>query len=190
MQFALKGILNAFKLALPNLPDTQLHFIGTDYAAGKHAREWVMPIARNLGIEQKVSETPHRVGYFEALCCLLDADALIVPGSDDATYTASKIYPYIAAQKPLLTVFHQQSSVNDVMATTKAGTAVSFTEDQSVAQVADEIWNKWYVPKQYLIPPSTNWEKLEPFTAKSMTAKLVNIFEQVVAEANPSRKGE
>jgi hypothetical protein len=42
---------------------------------------------------------------------LLDSHALLVLGSESAHYTASKIFPYILANRPLLAVFHEESSV-------------------------------------------------------------------------------
>ena len=57
-------------------------------------------------------------------------------GSDDPGYTASKIYPYILAEKPLLAIFHEESSVVRILQETNAGTVVTFKTGESVEEVA------------------------------------------------------
>ncbi len=99
--------LNYVISAKPALRDKlRVHFIGTAYAPQGRGEKTVEPLAVKAGLSDIVSEVTDRIPYFEALQCLLDAEALFVPGSDDPGYTASKIYPYILAQKPLLAVFH------------------------------------------------------------------------------------
>ncbi len=71
----------------------------------------VEPLAANYGLERIVVEHTDRIPYSETLRCLLDANALFAPGSDDTGYTASKIYPYLLMGKPMLSVFHRMSSV-------------------------------------------------------------------------------
>src|SRR2546428_7188667 len=88
----------------------KIPFIGTDYARAGRGRKTIEPLAANYGVADLVEETTDRVPFLTALQCLLDAEALVVPGSDDPGYTASKIYPYILARKPLLAIFHEQSS--------------------------------------------------------------------------------
>jgi hypothetical protein len=154
-----------------------LHFIGTDYAPGDLARKTVEPIAIECGVGDIVREHPHRIPYFEALQCLLDADALIVPGSDDPGYTASKIYPYILAQKPLLAIFHEMSSVVSVLEATKAGTVVTFKTGEEIDQVSKAISANWL---RNLLPvtPKTDWEAFIPYTARKMTHRQCAIFDR------------
>src|SRR5439155_20341789 len=87
MEFALQIIFRALKLGRATSPEVfgriKLHFIGTDYASGERARKTVAPVAHEIGVSDQIEETPERVGYFEALQLLLDAEFLIVPGSDD-----------------------------------------------------------------------------------------------------------
>ena len=144
-----------------------------------------------------MTETTDRLPYFEALQCLLDADALIVPGSDDPGYTASKIYPYILARKPLLAIFHEQSSVVDVLRKTKAGTVIPFRSGETPEAISARIlafnWLR-FLPlppvgrgtkgegfgSAISSPPFTDWLAFEPYTARSMTQKLCAIFDEVV----------
>jgi len=178
----------AFFLALrrhcerhPKLRDRlRVHFIGTDYAPAGQGRKTFEPLARECGIGDIVTEQPARLPYFEALRCLSDAHALFVPGSNDPGYTASKLYPYILARKPLLAVFHEASSVVEVLRRTGAGKVVTFGSGGDVKKVADEIYQQWFAGAPLSAPP-TDWTAFEPYTAKAMTRRLCEVFDQVLA---------
>ncbi|HEX8490310.1 MAG TPA: glycosyltransferase, partial [Chthoniobacterales bacterium] len=97
-------IMEALARGVARFPDVfskvRLHFVGTSYAMPHDATPSVLPIAEKYGVTPFVDETVPRVPYFHALRLVEDADFLIVPGSEDPQYTASKIYPYILARKP------------------------------------------------------------------------------------------
>lgn len=180
MAFALRCLFQALKRSRQQEPqkfsNLMLHFIGTDYAP-TNVHKTVEPIAIECGIGDMVREHPHRIPYFEALQCLRDADALIVPGSDDPNYTASKIYPYILARKPLLAIFHEMSSVVSVLRATHAGTVVTFKTGQESAEVSEAISESWLRNLPPAIP-TTDWEAFVPYTAREMTRRQCAIFEQ------------
>ncbi|PON15177.1 hypothetical protein C2W62_25210 [Candidatus Entotheonella serta] len=87
----------------------RLHFVGTDYAAGTRAMKTIEPIALHMQLGDYIREYPQRLPYFDTLNLLRQANFLLVPGSSHPQYTASKIYPYILAHKPLLALFHEES---------------------------------------------------------------------------------
>jgi hypothetical protein len=180
MAFAVRSLFQALAHARQqnagNIEQVRLHFIGTDYAPADLARKTIEPIAVAYGVADLVEEYPQRIPYFEALQCLLDADALIVPGSDDPSYTASKIYPYILARKPLLAVFHENSSVVDVLRSTGAGTVVTFKEGDQHNAIAQTIYSQW-LQQPTLPQPQTSWQHFTPYTAREMTRKICDIFE-------------
>jgi hypothetical protein len=186
MTRALRIMFVAFARGLAEQPALfsrmQLHFIGTDYAPAKRVRKTVEPLAREIGIEQHITEHPVRIPYFEALQLLLDADFLLVPGSDDPQYTASKIYPYILANKPLLAVFHEQSSVVELIAATDAGTVVSFSDhDFDDAALSNHIMQAWYSMLQPATrSPAIHWDAFRPYTAQAMTERQSALFNKVV----------
>lgn len=186
MRHSLTSILVGFRKFLELQPTAakkiQLDFIGTDYAPPGSERYWVRPIADDLGIGEFVRETPRRVPYFEALRCLVDADALVIPGSGDASYTASKIYPYITAARPLLTVFHQDSSVNDVMRRVRAGTCVTFSSADDPQQTAAVIYERWFEGRRFETPPATDWEAFSSCLAPTMTDRIVECFEAALSQ--------
>lgn len=162
----------------------KLHFIGTSYAPANRAIETVRPIAEEFGLADMVEERTQRILYFEAMKALSDSDAVLLIGSDDPGYTASKLYPCILAQKPILAVFHQQSSVVDILRQCNAGRAVTFdSSDHSLPAISSmqrEI--EWLVSLPSGYKPETNWITFEPYTAKEMTRKQCEIFDRCVAQ--------
>lgn len=187
MAFALRGFFTALQKSRISEPlkwaNLELHFIGTDYAPGDRARKTVEPVAVECEVGDMVHEHPHRVPYFEALQCLMDADALIVPGSDDPGYTASKIYPYILAKKPLLAIFHEQSSVVNLLQTTKAGAVVTFASGEPVDKVADRISAVWFTHIEKPVP-ETDWQAFAPYTAREMTRRMCACFDNCLSRSD------
>ena len=183
MAFSLEAFFTALARERAEHPDrlghVRLHFVGTSYADGDTGEPTVAPIAARCGVADLVEEQPRRIPYFQALQCLLDADVLLIPGSDDPGYTASKLYPYVLAEKPLLALFHQESTVVDIVRQSRAGVVVPFASGEDVGAVADRITHAWFDH-----PPTqveTDWEAFEPYTARAMTQKLAAAFDRAVS---------
>lgn len=186
MQFALRSLFTAFQQARSERPDrfndVKMIFVGTDYAPADKARKRVEPIAQECGVLDVVVEITGRVPYFSALKLLLESDALVIPGTDDPGYTASKIYPNILARKPLLTIFHESSSVVDVMRTTNAGVSVTFsgTGADDLDRCTAQIRSRWFDCSCDQIP-ATNWDAVTPYIAREMTRRLCSVFDSALA---------
>ncbi len=187
MAFVLGALFEALAAARRADPDrydrVRLHFVGTSYGEGERAEKTVEPVARRHGVDDLVEERPHRIPYFEALQVLLDADALIVPGSDDPGYTASKLYPYVLARRPLLAIFHEASTVVDVLRKTKAGTAVTFGSGEPIGRVAERITEQWFCGP--LPEVETDWDAFEPYLARTMVRRQADVFDQAIGAASP-----
>lgn len=175
------ALQRAFRVQILQPGSVCVHFIGTDYSPEGTARPRVMAFANELDMATSVFEHPSRIPYLQTLRCLSDADALLVFGWNDPGYTASKLYPNILAGKPLLSVLHEESSGNQVMASTKAGTAVSFKSSSSAPQVAEMIFERWLENRAFETQPSTVWENFSPFSAESMTERVASVFSNAVS---------
>lgn len=160
--------------------DVHLHFVGTRYSP--QAPKTMEPIAETYGVSDRVHEQVARVPYFQALQLLRDADMLMLLGSTDPNYTASKLYPYVLARRPLLTVFHEESSVVDITQNTEAGTVVTYNNEVDTAEVAAGVEVAWTSMLERLpYTPDTDWEAFQPYTAEAMTRRQVGIFNRVVS---------
>lgn len=187
MRYACSVICRAFQLGLKVAPDLfgrmRLHFLGTNYATGRNPKQTIRPIAAEMGLDQYFEERPERIPYLSALRALDQADFLLVPGSDDARYTASKIYPYILAKKPLLALFHRASSVVDVLRKTHSGDVVTFQAGHSIDAKAQELMLAWRITaSQVPSVPDTDWGAFKPYTAREMTRRQCELFDRIVSQ--------
>lgn len=185
MSRSLTILFRAFGLFLASQPikakRVRFHFIGTDYAPRPMAREWVMPVARAEGVEEYVSEHCYRVAYFDALSYLVHSDALVVVGSNDPTYSASKLYPYILAKRPMLIVFHESSPLTGVADQLECGLRFKFGDDEDINPVASEIAREWFENGKMNQIVEVDPIKFLPYTAEGMTRRLVDCFETALA---------
>jgi len=179
--------LQLFRQAAPSeAARLHFHFIGTGYAPPPLGQNSVTPMAESEGVANQVSEICYRVPYFEALHTLVHADALLVIGSDDASYNASKIFPYLLARRPLLAIVHEDSLMMKEVRKQNPDSCFGFGHDSSATSLdamAHRICNEWFLQQGWKRPPTGDMKLLEPHMAESMTRRLVEIFDAVVQRA-------
>lgn len=185
MNLALNAIFGALKKGLIENPalftKIRMFFVGTSYAADGKGLKTIEPIAANYGVEKQVTEITDRLPYFEALKVLKDSDILIIPGSTDTNYTASKLYPYILAQKPLIAVFNENSSVVEILGKTRAGVCATFSNDEPADKISDHVlavYNDFL--KKIPFTPDSNWDEFEPYSAREATRRQVDFFNKII----------
>lgn len=178
MAKALRGLFMALRNYAPAgwLEKLHLHFIGTSYAASGRGGKTITPIAAEFGLERLVEEETGRIPYSETLAHLRSADALIIPGSDDPAYTASKIYPYLLARRPLLAIFHRKSSVVDLLERVGGGVCVPFTSEEPMGSLADRVADCWLRNKAYERVLPLNEEAFRPCTDSEGAKQLCAFF--------------
>ena len=187
MHATVRALFDAVRQGLQASPQLfrrlRLHFVGTTYAP--HATEQVMPIARQMGMESVVTESPARVPYLDALQILLGSDAVVVIGSDAPHYTASKVFPYILSRKPLLAIFHEESTVVKIATETRAGRLVTYNNtDRPPSQGVPKIraWLDTLLSSPGELVPYTDWAAFEAYTTRAMSQRLAAAFDTVVAK--------
>jgi hypothetical protein len=156
-----------------------ISFIGTSYAPNGEGIQTIKPIADKIGLNSLVIEQTDRVGYFEAIDIIQNADLLFIPGSTDSSYTASKIYPYILANKPMIACFHENSSVVEILGKCSNTNVVKFNSESATENIINEL----YLELEYIIQNinQINWRHnemaMKQYMAPEMTRKIVEIFE-------------
>ena len=184
MEQTLRALFAAFLQGLERSPSVfekvVLHFIGTTYSTNGSDPFRVTAVARDCGVEKWTYEHPQRVPYLDSLQIMLDADALILLGSAEPHYTASKVFPYVLAKRPLLAMFHEDSSVITILREVNAGQVVSFNATQSPSDRANEIS---VCLEEMLVEnydPQVRWEAFESYTTRAMAERLATTFDAAV----------
>lgn len=181
MQPAIRNLLLAFKELLEVeyelAKKLRFTFIGTSYAAGGRGKKTFLPIAEELDLTEYVVEQPDRISFYESIKGLQSADGLIIPGSADPGYTASKLFPYILARKPLLAIFNRASSAYQIVEECKAGCVVDLSENNTVEIIQNFLLSFLKNPFQQ---PDTDWLKFERYSAEAMTERQCNVFDSVI----------
>jgi len=118
-------------------------------------------------------------------------------GSEEAHYTASKIFPYLLSGRPILAIFHQASSVLEILRRSRAGLTVAFGADDPIGGKATEIRTALDALSSAGEPaPPRDLHELSDYTAEAMTAKLAAVFDNVMrlhqnhSLPNPAKDGQ
>jgi len=152
-------------------------FIGTSYAPSGKGEPTFLPLAANLGIADHVVEITDRISFYHTLLTLKQADGLFVPGSDDPRYTASKIFPYLLAKKPLLAIFNKASSAIEILNEYRAKNAYNY-EDPDVPSLVEKFLKQ--LLDHNLAIPEYEPAALEKYDAKSMARQQCIVFDTVM----------
>lgn len=156
--------------------NARLEAFGTTYIPypGVGFQSTLSPIASEYGLGAHVTESPARLGYRDMLEKLRDADGLVVFGSDDPSYTASKLYPYLLAAKPLLVICHEQSSIVGVMRVTGGGHCITFSSSVKDASAATALSRVAELFAQRPEALALNRGAFEPYTASAQARTLAD----------------
>jgi hypothetical protein len=111
----------------------RFNFVGTSNQPGGFGDYRIRPLAEAHGVADLVSETPQRVPYLEALGVLAKSDVILLIGSDEPHYTASKIYPGLLSGRPCLGLFHRASSAFDILARSGGAIVLGFATPDELA---------------------------------------------------------
>lgn len=183
----LTALFRAFRDHLAREPEVarrhRFHFVGTDYAPPALARDSVLPIAQAEEVGPFVAEHRERVPYYDALRWLLRADALIAVGTDEPAYNASKLFPYLFADRPLLLVYHRESPALRLAQGLGAGVRLGFDRTTSPDVLAEAVRTHWFQEDRWRGAPRAAPGALEPWTAPALTRRLTEGFERALAES-------
>ncbi|MET0272347.1 MAG: glycosyltransferase [Phenylobacterium sp.] len=183
----LRVFLEAVKRLALSRPDLtsrlQINFVGTSNQPNEFERLSVMPAAKAAGVETLVREIPQRVPYLEALSVLKSSDGLLMIGSNEPHYTASKIYPNLMSGRPYLSLFHRDSSAHAILEAAGGGVALAFStlDELEALQVAirDGLERLLERPESLGRPDEAAYR---PYEAASIARQYGEIFDRLKAE--------
>lgn len=179
MHTAIGPVFEAFARGIANensiFRKIRFYFIGTSYAPAGEGSPTIMPLAEKYGVGDYIIEITDRISYFHSLITLQQSDALFIPGSDDPQYTASKLYPYLALQKPLLAVFNEKSNAVSVLQKCVENAAV-FTFNQDKSDMTAAIGQTLRFWAGGVFKPVRFLPGFEKYTARNLTGEQVDLF--------------
>jgi len=191
MHKALGFIFKALKKGLSEHPQLFKHlrfnFIGTSYAAAGQGKKTIEPLADEIGVGKYVTELTDRIPFYSGLNLLLKADALLITGSDDPGYTASKIYPYLLTKRPIFAIFHPQSSAIGIL-------KKCYNTDVATFEMEDEVIIENLLGKLKALAggnleqPVLNEQEFSRYTARFMAKEQCEVFDEVLTSFNVSRE--
>jgi glycosyltransferase involved in cell wall biosynthesis len=184
---SLRAVLSAARAAIerqPALADRiRFYFFGTsNQTDGTDLR--VIPHARELGVESIVREHPARLDYLDALAVLRQASALLLMGSSEPHYTPSKVFPALLANRPILAVYHEHSTVVPMLraAAPTAASVIAFSDARPVVEcascIADAIVALTDGARDAV---RIDRHALEPWSAYVLAGRLASVCDRVAA---------
>jgi hypothetical protein len=162
----------------------RLSFVGTSNQPDDHTTLRVVPIAREMGVGVAVHEIPQRVPFLQALAILARADTTLLIGSDEAHYTASKIYPALMSGRPFLSLFHHASSAHAILSAAGGGRAHAYHPGTGHEALIDDLVQSL----RRIVTEPTSLGRVDPaafapFEAKAVAACFAAIFDEVSTHA-------
>ena len=182
MQRAVMILMKAFKEGLKSAPETfkilRFHFIGTSYAPLGSGQRTLLSVAEKLGVGDYVTEQTDRISFYESIFNLQSADALFIPGHEKPAYTASKMYPYIMTEKPIIAVFNLESSAAQSLIACKAGFVADIQNfKKSILQIKSFLKD---IAEDKVFKTETDWNEFEQYRAKATTKKQCDLFDDAL----------
>jgi len=166
-----------------NVEDVHVLFTGTSNQTSGQPNPVVLPLLEAWSIDADViSEYPERLSYLDAMNLMRHSTINLIIGSNDAHYSASKIYPMILAGRPIFSVLNRHSSAADVLARAGGGIQVLFDNDHPISELGDQMGDRLQEllsTHSQIDPPDT--VAIEPFLADHQASCYADVFNRALA---------
>ena len=184
LRLLLRGLARA-RRDDPAAAGLRLHFFGTSNQSQSSAFR-VLPIARECGVGDVVTEVPGRLDYLDALAVLAHAGGILLLGSAERHYTASKLYPALLAKRPILALFHQASSVVSILRDAGSEPTVRIvtydeqpTTEERIGTVACHL--RAIGQNGSYRPSDVSLDRVSNVSARELARRLAGLFDRVAA---------
>tara|TARA_Y100001933_G_scaffold231223_1_gene248890 strand:+ start:326 stop:1621 length:1296 start_codon:yes stop_codon:yes gene_type:complete len=178
--------LAGLRAEAPALVDRlRLNFIGTSNQPGITDRYGIAPLAREAGVADLVAETPERIPYLDALGVLANSDGILMVGSTEPHYTASKIYPGLMSGRPFLSLFHESSSAHAILSAAGGGVSLSFQNENELHGLESAISESLAILfRQPQGLGRADPAIYAPYTASAVAGEFAAIFDRLVEDSH------
>jgi Glycosyl transferase 4-like domain len=160
-----------------------LRFVGTSNQPNDSTTFRIRGLAEIEGVADLVTEEPVRVPFLDALRILATADVILMIGSDEPHYTASKIYPGLMSGRPFLSIFHRMSSSHEILTRAGGGLALTFETaselEALVPAIAEGLERLASNPKAF---GQANPLAYAQFSAHAVAGQFADVFQRAVQQ--------
>lgn len=159
----------------------RLYFIGTSYGSGVHRKYKLESLIQELHLSDFVTEIPERVSFLSALQIQKHADLLLLPGTTDKNYIASKLAPYLISGRPIFSIFRKSSDAYDKLIVQPRVVLFPFEDEQELQSATSDIQvllekainNLTQMAQEPVMHP-------ELYSAQALTRRQAELFEKVM----------
>lgn len=167
-----------------------LRFFGTSNQTAASAPERVLPVARELGVADAVTEVAPRIDYLDAVRVQTQASALLLLGSSEPHYTASKLFPALLSRRPLLALYHERSTVVEMLRrAAPTALCVSYGDTLRAGDRVESVYENLatLVENPAAEPVPTEPQALAELSAEAMAGRLAQVLDQVAGRGTGRR---
>jgi glycosyltransferase involved in cell wall biosynthesis len=141
--------------------------------ASAPARPEELSLAAELGISDHVEFRP-RAPYGKTLQALKQADVLVLSNDDDAPVVPSKLYDYLAARRPILSLSAEPES-NQIVMATNSGLAPGTNDPEAVADAIATLRERTRASDWGALPEG----RVHDFTAQVQAERFAVVLEEL-----------
>ena len=156
----------------------RLYFLGT----GSYKAQSIAQYAKENQLDDIVVEDRSRFGFLDILNFLAASAGVLVIGSTEKHYTASKIFQSLLSKKPVLAVFHQESSAVKILTESKADAYLTKFSPKETKQlfkerIKENLYNFAHSNKEW----KPEFSNLDKYSAKSSAKALVDKLDLIIS---------
>ncbi|TDQ19366.1 glycosyltransferase involved in cell wall biosynthesis [Algoriphagus boseongensis] len=156
----------------------RLYFVGT----GPYPAKRITAYAKDFGLEDIVREHRERFPFLKILNFLAKADRVLLIGSTEQHYTASKTFQCLLSKRPVFAMLHEKSSAVEVIRQTGADEfLLSYQDGEVAADLVEKL-----TPLLMIFQKEVDWKidlsPLDNYTARASARALVNAMDEVLSK--------
>jgi len=178
---AFRALLDAVRLGLKLFPQefrrVKVHLFGTSYAPNGEGKKTFLSDKELHGVEDIFQESTDRLPFYRTLNTLKAADMLFMPGPDQAEYVASKLFPYLMVERPILAIVHPCSKTSSLLRTIPQARVFHFGQANALMASNIAIYLRQAILGLKHIPVEKR--QLKHYSSEHLTRLQTNLFNQV-----------
>lgn len=159
--------------------DISLYFIGT----GNYSGETIQEMGEKYDLGDLIYESRERIPYLNVLHLLKNAHGVMVIGSTEPHYTASKIYQALLSRRPVMALLHIRSQAYEVLNEIGAEDySITFNlPDESLIPEIKQKLTEFFSEKRIWKP---DLKGLTKYSAHEAAGILVEKMEEIIGSCN------